>query len=60
LYELLVEDRGASPVFLHVMTSTQDERIIGPANFRIKPSRHLIDTVRQTFGPRVTAKTQSV
>ena len=51
LYELLLEDRGASPVFLHMMTSTQDEKVIGPTNVCIKPSRHLIDTVRQTFGP---------
>jgi len=59
LYDLLMQDQGASPVFLHVMTADQDEKIIGPANFGITPSRELIHAVQQTFGPRVTARTQS-
>ena len=56
-HDLIAQEQGQSSVFLHMMTTgARETKVIGPANFRINPSRTLLDTVHRRFGARITAR----
>lgn len=54
-HDLIAREEGPASVFLHITTPAQETRVVGPADFRINPSRTLLDTVHRTFGARITA-----
>ena len=56
LYDLIAGEQGQASVYLHVTNAAQETRKVGPANFRIKPSRTLLDTVHRRFGGRITSR----
>ena len=55
-HDLIAQEQGQSSVFLHMSTGARETKVIGPANFRINPSRTLLDTVHRKFGARITAR----
>ena len=54
--DLIAREQGPASVYLHLTAPGQETKVIGPANFRINPSRTLLDTVYRTFGARITAR----
>ncbi len=54
--DLIAREQGPASVYLHLTTPGQETKVIGPADFRINPSRTLLDTVYRTFGARITAR----
>lgn len=55
-HDLIAQEQGHASVFLHMTTDARETKVIGPANFRINPSRTLLDTVHRKFGARITAR----
>ena len=55
-HDLIAREQGQASVYLHMTTDAQ-EKVIGPADIRINPSRTLLDTVHRKFGARITART---
>ncbi len=55
-HDLIAGAQGQASVYLHMTTPDRETRVIGPANFRINPSKRLLDTVHRTFGARITAR----
>ena len=55
-HDLIAQEQGQASVFLHMATGASGTKVIGPANFRINPSRTLLDTVHRRFGARITAR----
>ena len=55
-HDLIAQEQGQASVFLHMTTDARETKVIGPANFRINPSRTLLDTVHRKFGARITAR----
>jgi len=55
-HDLIAGEQGQASVYLHVTNSARETRTVGPAKFRIKPSRTLLDTVHRRFGGRITSR----
>ena len=55
-HDLIAPEPGPASVYLHMTTAAQETKVIGPANFRINPSKTLLDTVHRRFGARITAR----
>ena len=55
-HDLIAREQGPASVYLHLTTPARETRVVGPANFRINPSRTLLDTVHRKFGARITAR----
>ena len=55
-HDLIAREQGPASVYLHMTTAAQEAKVIGPADFRINPSKTLLDTVHRTFGARITAR----
>ena len=55
-HDLIAREEGPASVYLHLTTPARETRVVGPANFRINPSRTLLDTVHRKFGARITAR----
>lgn len=53
-HDLIAREEGPASVYLHMTTAARETRIIGPADFRINPSKALLDTVHRKFG--ITAR----
>ena len=52
--DLIAGEEGPASVYLHMTTAARETRVIGPADFRINPSKTLLDTVHRKFG--ITAR----
>ena len=55
-HDLIAREQGPSSVYLHITTAAQEPKVVGPATFRINPSKTLLDTVHRKFGARITAR----
>ena len=53
-HDLIAREEGPASVYLHMTTAARETRVIGPADFRINPSKALLDTVHRKFG--ITAR----
>lgn len=56
-HDLIVQEQGPASVYLHVTNAARETKTIGPADFRINPSRTLLDDVYRKFGARIRART---
>ena len=48
--DLIAQEQGKASVYLHMTNTARETSIVGPADFRINPSRALLDTVHRKFG----------
>ncbi len=53
-HDLIAREEGPASVYLHMTTASRETKVIGPADFRINPSKALLDTVHRKFG--ITAR----
>ena len=49
-HDFIAGEQGKASVYLHMTTAARETKVIGPADFRINPSRVLLDTVQRKFG----------
>ena len=56
-HDLIAREQGPASVYLHVTTAARETKVVGPADFRINPSRRLLDTVHRKFGARISHRT---
>ncbi len=49
-HDFIAGEQGKASVYLHMTTAARETKVIGPADFRINPSRALLDTVHRKFG----------